>query len=74
MKEKLKRIKLVLKMRHQNHTQNLSGKISHLKEHISLLDYKLEPSFLLDGEVEELHGLVAELHSLSIIHTSICWQ
>jgi len=39
-----------------------------------LLDEKGEVSTLGEDEVEELHGLSEELHSLSMIHYSICWQ
>lgn len=40
IKEKFKLIKSALKSWHQNHTKNLSGRISSLQERISLFDCK----------------------------------
>ena len=74
MQEKLKMIKVALRDWHLNHTQNLVGKITHVKDRISVFNEKGEVSVLADEEVEELHGLYEELHSLSQINASICWQ
>jgi seryl-tRNA(Sec) selenium transferase len=74
MKEKLKMIKAALREWLQNHTHNIPSKISKLKEWISELDEKGEDSLLGEEKVDELHGLYEELHSLSRIHSSICWQ
>jgi len=38
LKEKLKMIKRNLKERHQNHSQNLDGKIKVMKDRVSSLD------------------------------------
>jgi hypothetical protein len=57
LKEKFKLIKLALKDWHQCHSQNLSAKISSLKDKILDFDLKGESDLLLDDEVEELHGL-----------------
>lgn len=46
LKEKFKLIKIALKEWHTSHTQNLSVKISSLKDRMAMLDSK--------GEVEEL--------------------
>jgi hypothetical protein len=74
VKEKLKRIKVTLWEWHQNHTHNILGKILNVRDCISMLDDKEEISSLGEEEVEELHSLSVELHSLSRIHSSICWQ
>jgi hypothetical protein len=59
---------------HQNHTQNLEGRINDLQERISILDAKGEQVDLLLEEVEELHSLSANFHSLSHINTNMQWQ
>jgi hypothetical protein len=64
-KEKLKLIKVALKEWHSTHTNNISAKISQVKDHILVLDEKGEVSSLEEEKVEELHGLTEELHSLS---------
>lgn len=73
-KEKFKLIKLTLNLWHSKHVQNLPGRISSLKERIALLCCKGETKMLSDGEIKELCGLTDDLHSLSRIITSICWQ
>ena len=65
MKGKFNLLKVKLKEWHQNHTSNFLSIISSLKECISLLDCKGEDAALLDLEVEELHALSNDLHSLS---------
>jgi len=67
-------IKVALREWHLHHTHNLSGKITQVKNRISMFDENGEVYVLEDGEVEELHGLFEELHSLSRINSSICWQ
>jgi hypothetical protein len=74
LKEKLKLIKGALREWHQNHTQNITGKITSIKARISELDENEELSTLGEDEVEELRSLSAELDSLSRMHSSICWQ
>ena len=73
IKENVKKIKLALKLWHQNHTKNLLGRILLLKERFSL-DCKGENLLLLEDEEEELHVLIAELFSLYRINISICWK
>jgi len=65
LKEKLKVIKGSLMEWHLTHTNNLLGRMDSLKEHISSLDKKGEESLLSTEEVEELHDLTSDLHSLS---------
>jgi len=67
-------IKVVLREWHLNHSHNIPGKISQLIDRIAVLDEKGEVSTLEDKEVADLHGLSRELHSLSRIHSGICWQ
>jgi hypothetical protein len=74
LKEKLKMIKVALREWHQNHSHNISGRITLVKGRISVLDEKGELSTLGEEEMKELHSLSVELHSLSRIHSSICWQ
>ena len=57
LKEKFKLLKAELKEWHKKHTSNLPGRISSLKECISLLDCKGEGTELVDLEVEELCAL-----------------
>jgi len=74
MKEKFKMIKEALKEWHSNHTNNLPGKIAHVKDRIAVLDDRGVVASLGVEEVEELHRLTDDLHSLSRIHSSMCWQ
>jgi len=67
-------IKVALREWHQTHYQNIPARISSVKGCISVLDEKGELSILGEEEVEELHSLSAEIHSLSRIQSSICWQ
>ncbi|XP_024634517.1 uncharacterized protein [Medicago truncatula] len=59
---------------HQNHTQNLEGRLSNVQDWIAFLDVKGEDDDLLLEEIEELHSLSANLCSLSRINTSMQWQ
>ena len=74
LKEKLKLMKLALKDWHQRHSQNLPARILTLKDKIASLDLKGESTALSDGEIQELHGLLENLFSLSRINSSICCQ
>ena len=74
LKEKLKMIKGNLHTWHQNHTQNLEGRLSNVQDRIAFLDAKGEDADLLHEEIEELHSLSANYHSLSRINTSMQWQ
>jgi hypothetical protein len=74
LKEKLKLIKGSLKEWHQRHSQNLEGRCRTMKEQMAILDIKGESSAFVEDEVAELHDLSVNLHSLSRIQTSICWQ
>jgi len=51
LKEKLKLLKYSLKEWHQQHSQNLEGRISAVKNPISILDAKAELSALIDEEL-----------------------
>jgi hypothetical protein len=74
LKEKLKLIKVALKEWHLTHTHNLSGKIASLKERQAAIDGKGEEEDLTEEEVVELRGISIDIHSLSRLNTSICWQ
>ncbi|GAU37762.1 hypothetical protein TSUD_102790 [Trifolium subterraneum] len=74
LKEKLKMIKAALKDWHSAHTQNLPSRIDSLKNHLSILDQKGEEETLTEVELVELHGVTADIHSLSRLHASVCWQ
>jgi len=43
-------------------------------ERISVLDGKGEVGLLSEDEIDELHGLTSDLHSLARVNPSICWQ
>jgi len=53
---------------------NLSGRISNLKEKQAALDGKGEEEDLSEEELTKLHGISSDIHSLSRLNTSICWQ
>ena len=74
MKEKMRLIKLALKEWHQTYFANLLGKINSLKDCISLLEAKGELEVLSTEEVDDVHVLSSELHSLARINASIPWQ
>ena len=74
LKEKLKLIKVALKEWHLSSTHNLSGKIAYLKERQAAIDVKGEDEDLSEEEVAELRGISSNIHSLSCLNTSICWQ
>ncbi|MCI48825.1 endonuclease/exonuclease/phosphatase family protein, partial [Trifolium medium] len=71
---KLRMIKVALKEWHLSHTANLPGRIDSLKSKFSFLDGKGGVEDLTENEVEELHGITSDLHSLSRLHASISWQ
>ncbi|GAU50364.1 hypothetical protein TSUD_409370 [Trifolium subterraneum] len=74
LKEKFKMIRLALKEWHAAHSQNLPGRIESLKVRLAALEVKGEAAVLSEAELEELHGLTTEIHSLSRRSASICWQ
>lgn len=71
LKEKFKLIKVALKEWHVNHTQNLRGKITSLKDRLAELDAKGEGELLSDVE---MRGIATDIQSLSRLYASICWQ
>jgi hypothetical protein len=74
LKEKLKLMKGALREWHVAHSQNLPGMIDSLKARLSVLDAKGEAEVLSEAELEDLHGISSDIHSLSRLHASICWQ
>ncbi|GAU25531.1 hypothetical protein TSUD_280160 [Trifolium subterraneum] len=74
MREKLKKIKAALKDWNMTHTQNLPSRIDCLKAQQSLLDQKGEDEVLTEAELMELHGVTADIHTLSRLHASVWWQ
>jgi hypothetical protein len=57
-----------------SHTHNLPAKIASLKVRQAALDCKGEEEELSEDEYGELHGIMSDIHSLSRLNTSICWQ
>ena len=57
-----------------SHTQNVPRKIGSLKACLSVLDCKGEYEVLTEAEIEEMCGITLDIHSLSRVNTSICWQ
>ena len=74
LREKLKLIKMALKEWHLSHTHTSLCRINSLKESISLLESKGEVEVLIEEEVNGLHGLSVDLHTLSKTNASISWQ
>jgi phage antirepressor YoqD-like protein len=67
-------MKSSLKEWHQQHSQNMEGKITAAKPRISYFDSKAETDMLAEEEVKELQDLSVNLHSLSRVQSSINWQ
>ncbi|GAU35790.1 hypothetical protein TSUD_56670 [Trifolium subterraneum] len=63
-----------LKEWHMTHTKNLPSRIDSLKVRQSCLDQKGEEDVLSEAELEELHGVTSDIHIISLLHASICWQ
>jgi len=74
LKCKLKLMKASLKEWHQNHSQNLDGQLLEVKNCIEHLDAKAKGTVLLEAEMEELHDLSVNMHSLARAQNSISWQ
>ncbi|GAU45582.1 hypothetical protein TSUD_273820 [Trifolium subterraneum] len=74
LKEKFKMIKTALKDWHKTHTQNLPSRIESLQERLATLDEKGGEEDLTDLELAELHGVTSDIHTLSRLNASICWQ
>jgi len=74
LREKLKLIKYALKEWHTVHVKNIPGKIDAVKIRLSELDGKGEDGELLVDEIDELRGIMHDIHSLSRVSTSISWQ
>jgi hypothetical protein len=74
LKEKLKLMKGALKEWHVAHSKNLPSRIDSLKARLSALDLKGKEDTLSEAEIEDLHGVTADIHSLSRLQASICWQ
>jgi len=65
LKEKLKVIKVFLKDWHQQHSQNMDGKIMEVKNQMSFLDSKGEETDLMEDEMVELRELSVNLHYMA---------
>jgi len=73
LKQKLKMMKTSLKEWHQQHSQNMEGKILLVKNRNSYFDSKAETNALVEEEAKELQDLSVNLHSLSRVQCSINW-
>ncbi|GAU20542.1 hypothetical protein TSUD_131000 [Trifolium subterraneum] len=58
----------------ERYSGNLPSRVDSLKSRLSVLDQKGEDEVLSDAEIAELHGVTADIHSLSRMHASISWQ
>jgi hypothetical protein len=74
LKEKLKSMKGALKEWHEAHSQNLSSRSASLKDRMSALYLQGEEDTLSETELEDLHGVTTDIHSLSRLQASIKWQ
>ncbi|GAU48313.1 hypothetical protein TSUD_405300 [Trifolium subterraneum] len=72
--EKFRMIKMALKDWHKTYTQNLPSRIESLQDRFATLDVKGEEMDLSSAEVVELHEVTSDIHSLSRLNASICWQ
>jgi hypothetical protein len=61
LKRKLKMMKASLKEWHYQQLQNMDGRMTEVKNKISLLDSKGEMSVLIDDDVNDLHDLSVNL-------------
>ncbi|GAU36842.1 hypothetical protein TSUD_213660 [Trifolium subterraneum] len=53
---------------------HLDSRIESLQDRLAALDVKGGEEDLSDTEIEELHGVTSDLHSISRLNTNICWQ
>jgi len=74
LRKKLKMLKSNVNEWHQQHSKNLDGKISSAKNRMALLDLKAEETLLHEDEMEELHSLSVNLHSLVRVQNNMNWQ
>jgi hypothetical protein len=74
LKEKMKLIKGSLREWHMAHSQNLPSRIDTLKARLSVLDANGELEALSEDELEDFHGISSDIHALSQLNASICWQ
>ncbi|KAK2351444.1 hypothetical protein QL285_097260 [Trifolium repens] len=74
LKEKLKLMKCALKEWYVAHAHNLSSRIDSLKGRLSTLDLKGEEDTLSEADLEEMHGVTSDIHSLSRRPANINWQ
>ncbi|GAU41118.1 hypothetical protein TSUD_288080 [Trifolium subterraneum] len=74
LKEKFKMIKATLKDWHSTHVQNLPSRIDSLKDRLAVLDHQGEEVTLSEAEIEEIHRVMSDIHSLSRMNASISWQ
>jgi hypothetical protein len=74
LKEKMKLIKGSLREWHMAHFQNLPSRIDTLKARLSVLDANGELEALSEDELEDFHGISSDIHALSQLNASICWQ
>jgi hypothetical protein len=74
LKEELNLIKVALKEWHLSHCNNIPAKIDSLKARLACLDGRGEDVLLSADEILEMRGITHEIHSLSRVNTSICWQ
>ena len=65
---------MALKEWHESNTRNLPTKIGAFKERQAALDSKGEEAELSEEEIGNLQGISMDIHSLSRLNTSICWQ
>ncbi|MCI40569.1 cysteine-rich receptor-like protein kinase, partial [Trifolium medium] len=67
-------LKKALKEWYITHTKNVSGIIDSLKVRLLVLNCKGEEEGLTEDEIAEIHVVTSDIHSLTRLNTSICWQ
>ncbi|MCH99751.1 endonuclease/exonuclease/phosphatase family protein [Trifolium medium] len=74
LKEKLKRIKKDLMEWHKFHSSNLGERIQNTKEKLNSLDMKFQEIVPNENDIEERLEVIASLHKMSELESSIMWQ
>jgi hypothetical protein len=67
-------IKVALNDWHMNYAQKLPSRIEAKKDQLATLDQKGEEEVLSEAELAEFCGVTSDMHFLSRLHASICWQ
>jgi hypothetical protein len=65
---------VALKEWHLSHCNNIPAKLDSLKARLASLYGRGEDELLSEDEIVEMRSITNEIHSMSRVNTSICWQ